>query len=162
MYICNQINLFLYLYSSEWQYRTASLCDHLCSQKITIWLNFLSKCLFLFSRQTLGLSFFLGFFLDTSEPQFSILIPHCLGHLPQTRLISPYQLTSVHSLRIRNLNALAYLGKKCYLCIEMSGKGSDSRMSDECLMNGESGLLYFGEYQAGMQKFTLAPKTCGI
>ena len=33
-------------------------------------------------------------------------------------------LTLVHSLRIRNLNALAYLLEKCYLCIEMSGKGS--------------------------------------
>ena len=40
----------------------------------------------------------------------------------------------------------------------MSGKGSISRMSDECLMKGESGSLYFGEYQAGMRKFTLARK----
>ena len=41
----------------------------------------------------------------------------------------------------------------------MSGKGLISRMSDECLMKGKSGLLYFGEYQAGMRKFTLARKT---
>ena len=42
--------------------------------------------------------------------------------------------------------------------MEMSGKGSISRMSDECLMKGKSGSLYFGEYQAGMRKFTLAGK----
>ena len=41
----------------------------------------------------------------------------------------------------------------------MSGKGSISRMSDECLMKGKPGLLYFGEYQAGMRKFTLAGKS---
>ena len=41
----------------------------------------------------------------------------------------------------------------------MSGKGLISRMSDECLMKGESGSLYFGEYQAGMRKFTLAGKS---
>ena len=41
----------------------------------------------------------------------------------------------------------------------MSGKGSISRMSDECLMKGKSWLLYFGEYQAGTRKFTLARKT---
>jgi hypothetical protein len=65
-------------------------------------------------------------------------------------------LTLVHSLRIRNLNALAYLPKKYYLCVEMAGKGSISRMSDECLMKGKPGSLYFGEYQAGTRKFTLA------
>ena len=72
---------------------------------------------------------------------------------------APLQLTFLHSLRIRNLNALAYLGKKYYLCVEMAGKGSDSRMSDECLMKGKSGLLFFGEYQADMRKFTLAGKS---
>lgn len=41
----------------------------------------------------------------------------------------------------------------------MSGKGLISRMSDECLMKGKSGSLYFGEYQAGMRKFTLAGKS---
>ena len=32
-------------------------------------------------------------------------------------------------------------------------------MSDECLMKGKLGSLYFGEYQAGMRKFTLAGKS---
>ena len=41
----------------------------------------------------------------------------------------------------------------------MSRKGSISRMSDECLMKGKLGSLYFGEYQAGMRKFTLAGKS---
>ena len=41
----------------------------------------------------------------------------------------------------------------------MSGKGSISRMSDEYLMKGKSGMPYFGEYQAGTRKFTLARKT---
>ena len=50
------------------------------------------------------------------------------------------------------------MGKKYYLCMEMSGKGSISRMSDECLMKGKSGISYFGGYQAGMRKFTLALK----
>ena len=38
----------------------------------------------------------------------------------------------------------------------MSGKGSISRMSDECLMKGEQRFPYFREYQAGMRKFTFA------
>ena len=41
----------------------------------------------------------------------------------------------------------------------MSGKGSISRMSDECLMKGKSGMPYFYEYQAGTRKFTLAGKS---
>ena len=41
----------------------------------------------------------------------------------------------------------------------MSGKGLISRMSDECLMKGKSGYLFFGEYQAGTRKFTLAIKS---
>ena len=48
--------------------------------------------------------------------------------------------------------------EKYYLCVEMSGKGLISRMSDECLMKGKPWLPYFGEYQAGMRKFTLARK----
>ena len=48
--------------------------------------------------------------------------------------------------------------KKWYLCVEMAGKGLISRMSDECLMKGKPGISYFGEYQAGMRKFTLALK----
>ena len=82
---------------------------------------------------------------------------------PSSSLQPPYHLASkltlVYSLRIRNLNALAYLGKKYYLCVEKAGKGSISRMSDECLIKGKSGLLYFGEYQAGTRKFTLAGKS---
>ena len=69
------------------------------------------------------------------------------------------QLTSVHSLRIRNLNVLAYLAKKCYLCIEMSGKGLISRMSDECLITLETVVSFYIVYQAVMRKFTLAVKT---
>ena len=68
------------------------------------------------------------------------------------------QLTSVHFLRIRNLNALAYLAQKYYLCIEMSGKGSISRMSDECLMKQETVFSFYTQYQAVMRKFTLAGK----
>ncbi len=40
----------------------------------------------------------------------------------------------------------------------MSGKGSISRMSDECLMKLKSGYPFCGEYQAVMRKFTLARK----
>lgn len=32
-------------------------------------------------------------------------------------------------------------------------------MSNECLMKGNPGSLYFGEYQAGTRKFTLAGKS---
>ena len=85
-----------------------------------------------------------------------------LSFSSQTPLQSPQpaflKLTFLHPKGIRNLNALAYLPKKYYLCVEMSWKGSISRMSDECLMKGESGMLYFGEYQAVMRKFTLAGK----
>ena len=41
-------------------------------------------------------------------------------------------------------------------CIGMSGKGSISRMSDECLMKQEFGFPFYIVYQAVMQKFTLA------
>jgi len=41
----------------------------------------------------------------------------------------------------------------------MAGKSLISRMSDECLMKGKPGSLYFGGYQAGMRKFTLAGKS---
>ena len=68
------------------------------------------------------------------------------------------KLTLVYPFGIKNLKAIAYLPKKYYLCVEMSGKGSISRMSDECLMKGKSCSLYFGEYQAGTRKFTLARK----
>ena len=38
----------------------------------------------------------------------------------------------------------------------MSGKGSISRMSDECLMKQEFGFPFYVVYQAVMRKFTLA------
>jgi len=41
----------------------------------------------------------------------------------------------------------------------MAGKGSISRMFDESLMKGKSGSPYFGGYQAGTRKFTLARKS---
>ena len=69
------------------------------------------------------------------------------------------KLTFLHSQGIRNLNALAYSGKKWYLCIEMSGKGSISRMSDECLITLETVFPFYTQYQAVMRKFTLAGKT---
>ena len=40
----------------------------------------------------------------------------------------------------------------------MSGKGSISRMSDECLMTLEFGFPFYTQYQAVMRKFTLAGK----
>ena len=51
------------------------------------------------------------------------------------------------------------MGKKWYLCIEMSGKGSISRMSDECLMKQETVFSFYTQYQAVMRKFTLARKS---
>jgi len=41
----------------------------------------------------------------------------------------------------------------------MSGKGSISRMSNECLMKQEFGFPFYVVYQAVMRKFTLAGKT---
>jgi len=41
----------------------------------------------------------------------------------------------------------------------MSGKGSISRMSDECLMKQEFGFSFYIVYQAVTRKFTLADKT---
>ena len=83
-----------------------------------------------------------------------------LSFSSQTLFLSPQparlKLTFLHSKGIRNLNALAYLGKNAYLCIEMSGKGSISRMSDECLMKQEFGFPFYTQYQAVMRKFTLA------
>ena len=43
----------------------------------------------------------------------------------------------------------------------MSGKGSISRMSDECLMKQEFGFPFYIVYQAVMRKFTLAGKSLG-
>ena len=41
----------------------------------------------------------------------------------------------------------------------MSGKGSISRMSDECLMKQETVFSFYTQYQAVMRKFTLAGQT---
>ena len=83
-----------------------------------------------------------------------------LSFPPQTPLQSPQpaflKLTFLYSEGIRNLNALAYSGKKQYFCIEMSGKGSISRMSDECLITLETVFSFYTQYQAVMRKFTLA------
>lgn len=38
----------------------------------------------------------------------------------------------------------------------MSGKGSISRMSDECLITLETVFPFYTQYQAVMRKFTLA------
>ena len=115
---------------------------------------------FLVKRQ--AFKFLSDYSLTTRNPDFSFfsLIASSIIFKPASKAL--YLLTFLHSLRIRNLNALAYLGKKYYLCIEMSGKGLISRMSDECLMKGKSGMLYFGEYQAGMRKFTLARKAFSV
>ena len=69
------------------------------------------------------------------------------------------KLTFIYPQWIRNLNALACLPKNVYLCIEMSGKGSISRMSDECLMKQETVFSFYTQYQAVMRKFTLARKS---
>ena len=83
-----------------------------------------------------------------------------LSFSSQTPLQSPQpaflELTFIHPKGIRNLNALAYSGKKWYLCIEMSWKGLISRMSDECLMKQETVFSFYAQYQAVMRKFTLA------
>jgi len=93
----------------------------------------------------------------------NLIFPDFLSFSPQTSLQSPQpaflKLTFIHSQGIRNLNALAYSGKKWYLCIEMSGKGSISRMSDECLMKQETVFSFYTQYQAVMRKFTLADKS---
>ena len=90
-------------------------------------------------------------FLDFLSFSFQMLLL-----LPQPARL---KLTFLHFQEIRNLNALAYSGKKLYLCIEMSGKGSISRMSDECLMKQETVLPFYTQYQAVMRKFTLAGKS---
>ena len=41
----------------------------------------------------------------------------------------------------------------------MSGKGSISRMSDECLITLETVFSFYTQYQAVMRKFTLAGKS---
>lgn len=106
-----------------------------------------------------------------SEQYGALIFPDFLSFSSQTLFQSTQpafsKLTFLHSKGIRNLNALAYLGKKWYLCIEMSGKGSISRMSDECLITLETVFSFYTQYQAVMRKFTLAGKSryrdmCGV
>ena len=70
-----------------------------------------------------------------------------------------YPVTIVNSLSTIFLNAIAGMSDFYKFCTGNDGKGSITRMSDECLMKGKSSSLYFGEYQAGMRKFTLARKS---
>ena len=83
---------------------------------------------------------------------FSLQTPFQSSHPASSKL------TFLCSQWIRNLNALAYLPKKYYLCIEMSRKGLISRMSDECLITLETVFLFYVDCQAVMRKFTLAGK----
>ena len=93
----------------------------------------------------------------------ALTFPDFLSFSSQTPLLSPYpafsKLTFLHPQWIRNLNALAYSGKNAYLCVEMSGKGLISRMSDECLITLETVVSYCNGCQAVMRKFTLAGKS---
>ena len=93
----------------------------------------------------------------------TLIFPDFLSFFSLTPILSPQpaslKLTFLHSKWIRNLNAIAYLPKNAYLCVEMSGKGSISRMSDECLMKQEFGFPFYIVYQAVMRKFTLAGKS---
>ena len=108
------------------------------------------SCLFRFASNLI---------LTPSDPIFPISIPKPSSVSAELPSKTAYQLTSVHFPRIRNINALAYSGKNAYLCIEMSGKGSISRMSDECLIKQEFGFPFYIVYQAVMRKFTLAGKS---
>ena len=90
-------------------------------------------------------------FLDFLSFSFQMLLL-----LPQPAFS---KLTFLHSKGIRNLNAVASLGKKCYLCTGNGRKGSISRMSDECLMKHETAFSFYIVYQAVMRKFTLAKET---
>ena len=87
---------------------------------------------FVFSSNSRLFNFTRILFLHLRGPFFRLF-----SSLPPSSSLQPssqpsLELTLVHPFGIKNLKALAYLGKKYYLCIEMSGKGSISRMSDEC------------------------------
>ena len=112
---------------------------------------------FLIKHQTFGYPS--DFILTPRNPNFSFLFFIASSIVLKPASKTTFLLTFLHPLRIRNLKALAYLGKKYYLCVEMNGKGSISRMSDECLMKGKLGSPYFYGYQAGTRKFTLAGKS---
>ena len=82
-----------------------------------------------------------------------------LSNAPSVISTSLHKLTFLYSQWIRNLNALASLGKKCYLCTGNGRKGPNSQMSDECLMKQETVFSLYTQYQAVMRKFTLAGKS---
>ena len=114
---------------------------------------------FVFSSNSRLFNFTRILFLHLRGPFFRLF-----SSLPPSSSLQPssqpsLELTLVHPFGIKNLKALAYLGKKYYLCIEMSGKGSISRMSDECLMKQETVFSFYVVYQAVMRKFTLAGKS---
>ena len=89
-----------------------------------------------------------------------------LSFFSQTPLLSPQpahlKLTFLYFKGIRILNALACLPKNAYLCIGNGGKGSISRMSDECLIKSDEAKPFYAKYQADTRKFTLAGKTLYI
>ena len=93
----------------------------------------------------------------------TLIFPDFLSFFSLTSIQSPQpaflKLTFLYSQWIRNLNALAYLPEKCYLCTGNGRKGPNSRMSDECLMKQETVFSYCNDCQAVMRKFTLAGKT---
>ena len=91
--------------------------------------------------------------VSPTSPLTIVLIPVKDVSRPTLSLTVLY--TSVQNF----LKAIAYLGKKYYLCIEMSRKGLISRMSDECLITLETAVLFYVVYQAVMRKFTLAGKS---
>ena len=115
--------------------------------------------IFVFSPNARLFSFPADFILTPQNPNFPSLSLIASSIALTLASKAPPQLTFLHSLRIRNLNALAYLPEKYYLCIEMSGKGLISRMSDECLMKQETVFSFYTDCQAVMRKFTLAGKT---
>ena len=100
---------------------------------------------------------------DIIKTDRTLIFPDFLSFFSLTPIQSPQpaflRLTFLYSQEIRNLNAIAYLPKNAYLCIEMSGKGSISRMSDECLITLETAIPFYVVYQAVMRKFTLAGKS---
>lgn len=111
---------------------------------------------FVFSSNSRLFNFTRILFLHLRGPFFRLF-----SSLPPSSSLQPssqpsLELTLVHPFEIKNLKALAYLGKKYYLCVEMSGKGSISRMSDECLIKWKQRFSYCSVCQAVMRKFTLA------
>jgi len=71
------------------------------------------------------------FILTTSKPVFILCPSWYHVPLPHPLAGQTHKLTFVHPKWIRNLNAIAGLGKNAYLCTGNGRKGSISRMSDE-------------------------------